>query len=361
MNASSRSKGFLVLLGLACWSLMAFALGHSGHDPLAQNKYLTNQPGEISVNVSQKSLDQVSKTCKLSPAEISDFNRAGQRIVDVIGLQPAAKLPRGVSLTVSVSAEPPLGAGKAGMPSRPPTMLCYVHFNEIVERGGKPVWGTDSPVEITFHLNDPERSGYESFTNGELRDSMSREIFYQPSAVGEAQGHRIYRDRRGMEFVILTRGQRPVWTPLTQEEFLTLSMRSTESQLKELRDSGLGEQEPAKLLVARLARHKAVLAAMSPAQRGAQAMYLRNENLREPDLAPKGSEEARPLVVVNPEWFDPSLPKSAIQLISVTFEYGPSFDPDDPKPGDDGSVEALRLWEMRRTIDWSSISSLLAK
>jgi hypothetical protein len=214
---------------------------------------------------------------------------------------------------------------------------------------------------MTFHLNDPERSGYESFTNDELRDSMNREIFYQARAVGEAQGHPIYEGSRGLEFVILTRGQRPVWTPLTQEEFLTLSIRSTESQLKELRDSGLGEQEPAKLLVARLARHKAVLAAMSPAQRGAQAMYLRNEDPREPDLAPQGSKEARPLIIVNPEWFDPSLPKSAIQLISVTFEYGPSFDPNDPKPGEDGSVEALRLWEMKRTLDWKSISSLLAK
>jgi len=359
MNAKNRFKGFMVFIGLGFSALIVVALARPGNNPLAQTKYLPNQPGEISVNVSQKSFDQVAKLCKFSPAEVSDFGRARQRLVNVIGLQPAAKPPRGVSLTVFVHADPPLGAGKAGMPSRPAPMTCIVHFNNILEKDGKPVWGSDSPVEMTFSLNDPEHSGYDSANyESEYRDSMDRDIFYQPRTIGEAQGYMIYESRRGLEFVTLTRGKRPVWVPLTQEEFLKLEIRVTEKMLKESPDSGTN---PANPFVARLARHKAVLAAMSPAQRRAQAMYLRNEDLREPDLAPQGSQDARPLVVVNPEWFDPSLPKSAVQLISVTFDYGPSFNPNDPKPGDDGSVEALRLWEMKRTIDWKSISSLLAK
>jgi hypothetical protein len=359
MIPRQRPARFLVTVGWSWAGLIAIALGRPGNDPTIQTKYLTNHPGEISVNVSQKSFDQVAKICKFSPAEVSDFGRAQQRLVDVIGLQPAAKPPRGVSLAAFVKADAPLVAGKANSPSRPPAMTCIVHFNDIRERDGKPVWGDDSPVEMTFYLNDPEHSGYESAKyESEYRDSMNREIFYQPRTTGAAQGHPIYEGSRGLEFVILTRGQQPVWVPLSQEEFLKLSIRITENMIKESQDSGLKDNPQ---LVARLARHKAVLAAMSPSQRAAQAWYLRNEDLREPDLAPPGSEDARALVVVNTEWFDPSLPKSAIQLISVTFDYGPSFDPKDPKPGDDGSVEALRLWEMKRTIDWKSISSLLAK
>jgi hypothetical protein len=325
---------------------------------MAQTKYLPDNPGKILINISQKSFDQVSKIYKLSPAEISDFGRARQRLADLIGLQPAAKPPRGVSLTCFVQATSPLIAGKADTPSWPVPMMNIVHFNNILEKDGKPVWDSDSPVEMTFYVNDPEHSGCESYANGEARDSMNREIFYQSQKAGEAQGFPIYRDSHGLETVILTRGHRPVLIPLTQEEFLKLSIRISESQLKELGDYA---KDPGYPLIARLERHKAVLAAMSPSQRRAQAMYLRNEDPREPDLAPQGSKEAWPLVIINPEWFDPALPRSAVQLVCITFDFGPSFDPNDPKPGEDGSVDSLRLWEMKRTIDWKSISSLLAK
>ena len=157
--------------------------------------------------------------------------------------------------------------------------------------------------------------------------------------------------------MILDRALRPV-IPLTQEEFLKLSIRSTESQLNELGDSA---KDAASLLVARLARHKAVLAAMAPAQRAAQAMYLRNDNPREPDLAPQKSEYARPLVVIDPEWFECRLSQVGHSARFRHLRLRPFVNPDDPKPGDDGEVEGLRLLEMRRTIDWNAVSSLLAK
>lgn len=89
-------------------------------------------------------------------------------------------------------------------------------------------------------------------------------------------------------------------------------------------------------------------------------MYLRNENAYEPDLAPPGAVGAWPLVVVNPQWFDPVLPRSAFQFIAVTFDYGAGFDPDDPKPDDAGSVESVRLSDMKRTTDWKAVAALLA-
>ena len=110
----------------------------------------------------------------------------------------------------------------------------------------------------------------------------------------------------------------------------------------------------------RLERYRAVLAAMSPAERQSQAMYLRKEDDPfEPDLALNGSPYAWPLVVVNPDWYDPALPRSAVQLISVIFDYATSFDPDHPMPDDDGGVESLRLSGMKGTCDWKAVRSLL--
>jgi hypothetical protein len=349
---------FLASIGLGLSILIAVALARSGNLQMAQTKYLTDYPGKILTNISQKSYDQVSKIFKLLPAEMSDFVRARQRLLDLIALQPSAKPPRGVSLTCFIAAEQHVTLGKPDHPAWPLPMRCSVHFNSILEKDGTPVWDSDSPVEMRFFVNDPEQTGCESHSNGEWKDSMNREIYYQSKKIGEIQGFPIYQNRQGLETVILTRSNRPIWIALAQEEFIKLCIRTSEKQLKEMGDY---EKDTASLLIARMERHKAVLAAMSPSQRQAQAMYLRNEDFLEPDLAPQDSEYARPLVVVNPEWFDPALPRSAVQLICVTFDYGPSFDPDDPKPDKDGSVEALRLWEMKRTIDWKSISSLFEK
>lgn len=359
MRTKYGSVGLGLFINVVLGSLVVFAVGRPGPDPSAQKKYLADHPGEISINISQKSLDQVVKTCRLSPSEAGDLDRVQKRLVEVIRLQPAAKPPRGVFLNAFVKADPPLGAGKAGMPARPVMVFCYVMFNGIFEQDGRPAWGTDSPVEMSVYLNDPEHSGYASADyESAYRDPADREIFYQPRTIGDAQGYAVYEGSRGLEVVVLARGQRPVWVPLTQEEFLKREIRVTEKMINESPEAA---KDPANPLVARLARHKAVLAALPPSQRAAQAWYRRNEDLREPNLAPPGSEDARALVVVDPEWFDPSLPRTAVQLISVTFNYGPSFDPADPKPWEDGSVEGLRLWEMKRTMDWRSIGSLLAK
>ena len=129
---------------------------------------------------------------------------------------------------------------------------------------------------------------------------------------------------------------------------------------KDLSDMGEYGKDPSNLLRRRLERHRAVLAAMSSSERQAQAMYLRKEDDPfGPDLALNGSPYAWPLVIVNPEWYDPSWPRSAVQLISVIFDYATSFDPDHPQPDEDGGVESLRLSRMKATGDWKALSSLL--
>jgi hypothetical protein len=72
------------------------------------------------------------------------------------------------------------------------------------------------------------------------------------------------------------------------------------------------------LLGRRLAEHRRVLAAMPPEEQSAQAIYLRNDDPYGVDLAGTGQTRyGRPLVVINPDYFDKSLPRSAMQLITV--------------------------------------------
>jgi len=129
---------------------------------------------------------------------------------------------------------------------------------------------------------------------------------------------------------------------------------------KELAESGPIGQDPSNPYRQRLERHKALLAGMPPSERQAQAVYLPNENVLDPDLAPSGSEEGLPLVVANRDWYDPAVPRTAIQLIAVTFACNLIDDPNDTgPPTEDLPVSCLRLWETKQTSDWKAVSAVL--
>jgi hypothetical protein len=309
-----------------------------------------NDKGEASMNVGMKG----DAAYKLTPADLAAYRQSRQRLVELLLAQPAAKPPIGVSLWVDAKAGSPVRSGVLDHPNWPVPTICYVHFNGIFDRNGKAEWGSDSPVEMSVFVNDPEGCGFAVY---DMKDTRGRTILYEPNKVGEIQGFPLYRDEHGTEILILSRGHTPPWVSLTREEFIKLSVRSMEEDL-----AGEGEygKDPSNAYRVRLERHKAVLAAMSPAERRAPAMYLRNENAYEPDLAPPGAAGSWPLVVANPQWFDPALPRSAFQFIAAVFEYGAGFDPDDPKPDDAGSIESVRLSDMKRTADWKAVAALLA-
>ena len=71
----------------------------------------------------------------------------------------------------------------------------------------------------------------------------------------------------------------------------------------------------------RLAQLESRLASLSPAERGRPAWYKPHpEGVRRldyGDIVEAGSPGARPLVVPNPDFFDKSLPQTAMQLVSV--------------------------------------------
>jgi len=227
-----------------------------------------------------------------------------------------------------------------------------------------------------------------------------------------------------LNILILTKSPKPYWLPLTQEEFLQMKIRGTEEELakmakvsrdpagdayrqwiaeqperektargvyqemkktnpqmaeKFLEESKKGEatvteglrkymeKNPPQARFAleldferRLARHKAVLAAMTPGQRQAQVRYFPSRDGIEPDLVPPDSKLGTPLVIANPNFMNPSLPRTAIQLIAVFFQYGPQFDPTRKDEGRDENPANLRLREMEQKSTWSAISSILS-
>lgn len=97
---------------------------------------------------------------------------------------------------------------------------------------------------------------------------------------------------------------------------------------------------------------------MTPAERRTQARW---------DSSLKFSDdlEGRPLVMVNPEIIDRTLPRTAVQLIVVSFhtdrDWYPFLHPEDQSSARPGSAAALGLFKLQQTSNWGTLQDLLAK
>jgi hypothetical protein len=79
-----------------------------------------------------------------------------------------------------------------------------------------------------------------------------------------------------------------------------------------------------------------------------------------PSLAPAGSTEALPLVRAGNAWYDPSLPRTAIQRLRVKFWYSGSIDADHPALVEDGLITGPRVWEALHHSKGNEIATVLA-
>ena len=214
------------------------------------------------------------------------------------------------------------------------------------DQAGNPVYNHFSTWELQIAVNNPVSNGPDGFLVG--REPVLRE----PRTVGEIQGFPIYRNSDGSEFIVLCRTGKPYWLPITREQYVSSWIKTIEADI--------AESGPIPDHLERLKRHKNAIARMSAAERQSQARHQWGEDPYEPPLAPVGSQEGDPLITANPQWYNPSLPRTAFQIITVKFLYRGDLDPDNPKPTDTGLITALRLWETLRTSDWKAISSVLA-
>jgi hypothetical protein len=131
-------------------------------------------------------------------------------------------------------------------------------------------------------------------------------------------------------------------------------------QQKSARAAGRPAPPKALTVADRLARHRERLAAMSPAERQAQAFFVSAEDPLDPPLAPAGREaQGYALVRPNPDYFDPKLPRTALQVITLSFgmHHLQPIKPDECggiNPGD------VALWQTIHQTPWQRVRSLLA-
>lgn len=101
-------------------------------------------------------------------------------------------------------------------------------------------------------------------------------------------------------------------------------------------------------------RHQALLARLTTAELQQPAYYYRDENNREQIVTAPGTR-IFPIVRYNPDYFDKSKPRSAVQLITVDVHFLDfSRDVNDPRVGTQRFAR-----HMLEATDWSQLAALL--
>ena len=267
--------------------------------------------------------------------------------------------------------------------------LCFV-------AQGRPEPSIDHEImkDVQFMFNDPG-----SLWNGgpQLNLSDGRGVAYTPKEWGHVGGVTLYLNQRDRDelYIFLTKGSRPLWIPVTREQYLSAAIRKLEAdaarggpdeRLAELaaeekrvmENIGSSEdgretlqsikQERAGLMQekARLEQDRkehgdpvidplrSQLQTLSAGERASQAWIDRPF---EP-LVPAGT--GRSVVVFNPDYFDRSRPRSDVQLIVVGLNFGGQKLDDIPPPFQYATdVSRARLWEFVREVDWQQVAAVM--
>lgn len=320
------------LVTCALLLLLPFQTDRSGG-----NVYLSDTPGTVDVTV----LRGNTVLHGLGPADAATFFRYVEELRAVLLAQPVFNPPTGVR----IGGDFRLDIARAEIPRAPVPAVGRLRFypSLVNPKSGRPGFLIATTDEVVVFINRPA-GDLESFRLG------SAKFFDEPKRAGEINGFPIFRGELDCEYVLINRTGAVPWMPVTREELTRVSIGFWQGVERDSPQGGMPAQA--------VARHQAVLAAMSAEERGMQARYLPNDALG-PPLAPVHTQDGSPLVKANPAWFDPALPRTTIQMLLVKFWYSGNLDPDHPGPDSDRSVSPLRVWEALHHSNWKAISAVL--
>lgn len=280
---------------------------------------------------------------KMTLAESESLKATLKQISEIVHAAPSMVELHGVNVTVWARTDlgcpfnpldchwKPIGAWAA--------FIVDEHLLNV-KTGARYVMNQESP-RLHVAVNDPvEIYVYGGHRVGALFDADDNEIIGEPQKVGEVNGFTVYDNQ------LVVVASKPLFVPVSRERYIGAVIRGIRKQaaadgapgwdmlLKELNDE---------------------FAAMSQEERKSQA-YTGRENTPSGLVSPTGYA-ATPMVIFDPAFFDPALPRHAVQLITVRTTE-PTVETDSLP--DHFDYRGKTVWEMRKTIDYRKLAALLA-
>jgi hypothetical protein len=219
-------------------------------------------------------------------------------------------------------------------------------------------------IFINYIQRTPPTWSANQFWYEGLHDEQGREFYMEPRETAKTDGGlSIYRLDAWFEEVVVTNG-RPLWIPATNEQFLRAMITyARELRTKENESSRISRApsipEEKSVPVQFVKGYEKELAALSSAERQQPAYYLRaNDQPMLSGLVKAGTPWARLVVTPNPDYFNRSLPRTAIQLISCLYNYNLPYGSDDTGKPD---ITLKTLNNLARHLEYEKLAALIEK
>lgn len=295
---------------------------------VSENVYLPEEPGKTTVIVEKGAVGQH----KLKPDEAARYVQNLTRIRDLLVARPMLQHLVGMSVKgyFRINDNP----GKPGLPA---PGFAFLRYHPMMKdwHTGKPVAFIVSTWSIRVGINDP-------VAGLALMNTFERPLYMAPAPMGEIDGVPVYTVSQGNHLMVFTQNGRLPWIPVTGAEYADLVV----SHWKRL----AAEPLTAAAMQPFVTRFEAWRAAMTPEARKAQAW----QNM---EYLPGEVEKGPALVKPDPAWFDPALPRSAFQVVTLIFDYGGDLDLRNPKAT--RNPAPLRVWETLHTSPWKDLRGVV--
>jgi hypothetical protein len=231
-------------------------------------------------------------------------------------------------------------------------LYCVPAKNQRPDVAGKVRLADETGTWIYFSFNSLGWLVNERVSLGkELRTTNGETIFLLPKENGEWKGHRLFLplfNGQEAEAIILTAPNHFPFKPVSREDFLQAREKVAQGYLNEAR-AKVGLNSPAaKEREGQLEWITKLHAAMTPAELQSQAV-VRDWNAMPPrgKLFVSEAEGGLRLVTVDHAYIDPTLTRSAVQLITVYWRW------------DDNPAKSEVIRQFKNNFDFAALQGML--
>jgi hypothetical protein len=364
-------------------------------------KHVTERPGTWKLTDYLRVRPQDAYGLGLTAGQRAALAAKMDTLVSILRPMPVFNPPIGVWVD-AITRYSPLQCEHHDCKVDPPEAEVWIRFVDILDGGnGRPARDDAIASEAYIQFNSLGWGiGGDPFEGPEMSDG--RRILFRPEEASRIGALTTYY-YHGLSHLVLAVAKpgRAVWVPVTREQFISALIRVEEravekenaedqenaarwaEEKKRILESGnkdaieaLRKAEAAnEALKAKLARQegpqaaqsghmvvleplRAELARLSPAERASPAWYkFDGEKWKESGLVAPNTPNSRQLVTANPEYFDRSLPRTAIQVITVVLEC--EFPVDWMHLEGENHVSPRRAYEFLTTADWARVAKLI--
>ena len=285
---------------------------------------------------------------KMTATELLKYHSTTEKLVNYLHQQPVAQNPLGVVLNVQSRAAYNHydHALKPVQPTERVKAEIYIPFCYFYEKNGKVDYSCIEVSNINLRTNDLTTAFESIGNNSVILNSQAlkdyHDLFILPKKLLDLGSGVFLYDGYYTNFIIVASHERPLWSPITVREYTSKLMAYMIASYKE---ADKFQQEV-------LDAFKKEIADI-PAEWMSQPAYT-NGNATRPltGICSMEEDSTSALYKINPNYFNPSLPRTAVQLITISIE-GHADD------ADWGGVNAHRIWELIQGLKGSDLRKLL--